>query len=100
MHDLHRLKYFDHNDESIVRGWRDIHVTDGDQPYMDKWWVPGLNIGFEHSFTHGVADFLASVDSENKAQPDFRNALQTQRVCEAVINSGNTRQWQKTNVEL
>ena len=39
---LHRLKYFDHNDESIVRGWRDIHVTDGDQPYMDKWWVPGL----------------------------------------------------------
>ena len=100
LHDLHRLKYFDHSDESIVRGWRDIHVTDGDQPYMDKWWVPGLNIGFEHSFTHGVADFLASVDSENKAQPDFRNALQTQKVCEAVINSGNTRQWHKTNVEL
>ena len=48
----HRLKYFDRGDESIVRGWRDIHVTDGDQPYMDKWWVPGLNIGFEHSFTH------------------------------------------------
>ena len=71
LHDLHRLKYFDHSDESIVRGWRDIHVTDGDQPYMDKWWVPGLNIGFEHSFTHGVADFLASVDNENKAQPDF-----------------------------
>ena len=100
LHDLHRLKYFDHSDESIVRGWRDIHVTDGDQPYMDKWWVPGLNIGFEHSFTHGVADFLASVDSENKAQPDFRNALQTQKVCEAVINSGNTKQWKKTNVEL
>ena len=30
---------------------------------MDKWWVPGLNIGFEHSFTHGVADFLTSVDT-------------------------------------
>ena len=40
------------------------------------------------------------MDSENKAQPDFRNALQTQKVCEAVINSGNTKQWQKTNVEL
>jgi len=100
LHDLHRLKYFDHNDESIVRGWRDIHVTDGDQPYMDKWWVPGLNIGFEHSFTHGVADFLSSVDTDNKAQPDFRNALQTQKVCEAVINSGNSKQWLKTNVEL
>ena len=39
---------------------------------MDKWWVPGLNIGFEHSFTHGVADFLASVDSDKKAQPDCK----------------------------
>ena len=79
-----------------------IHVSDngGEHPYMDKWWVPGLNIGFEHSFTHGVADFLASVDSDNKAQPDFRNALQTQKVCEAVIDSGNSKQWQMTNVEL
>ena len=41
LHDLHRLQYFDHGDESILRGWRSIHVTDGDHPYMDKWWVPG-----------------------------------------------------------
>ena len=67
---------------------------------MDKWGGPGVNIGFEHSFTHGVADFLNSVDSDNKAQPDFRNALQTQKVCEAVINSGKSKKWIETNVEL
>jgi hypothetical protein len=58
LHDLHRLSYFDHGDDSIVRGWRSVHVTDGDMPYMDKWWVPGLQIGYEHSFVHQVADFL------------------------------------------
>ncbi len=30
LHDLHRLSYFDHRDDSIVRGWRSVHVTDGD----------------------------------------------------------------------
>ena len=39
--DLHRLEYFDHRDDSIIRGWRSIHVTDGDHPYMKNWWVPG-----------------------------------------------------------
>ena len=30
LHDLHRLEYFDHGDEGRLRGWRSIHVTDGD----------------------------------------------------------------------
>ena len=30
LHDLHRLEYFDHRDESRLRGWRSIHITDGD----------------------------------------------------------------------
>ena len=66
---------------------------------MDKWWVPGLNIGFEHSFTHGVADFyllLILIKSSTR----FRNALQTQKVCEAVINSGKSKKWLKTDVKL
>src|ERR1043165_5754762 len=61
LHDLHRLEYFDYRDESITRGWRSIHVTDGDQPYMKQWWVPGLQIGYEHSFVHQVADFLKAL---------------------------------------
>ena len=32
LHDLHRLQYFDHRDEGRVRGWRSVHVTDGDSP--------------------------------------------------------------------
>ena len=94
LHDLHRLQYFDYADEGIVRGWRSIHVSDGDQPYMGNWWVPGLQIGYEHSFIHQVADFLKSLETGKPAHPSFRDALETQKVCDAVIQSAKTRQWE------
>lgn len=93
LHDLHRLKYFDHADESKVRGWRSIHVSDGDQPYMGNWWVPGLQIGYEHSFIHQVADFLKGLETGEQAHPSFRDALETQKVCDAVLTSAKNRQW-------
>jgi predicted dehydrogenase len=95
LHDLHRLSYFDHRDEGKVRGWRSIHVTDhgGEHPYMDKWWVPGLQIGYEHTFIHQVADFLTALGKGELAEPTFRTALQTQKVCDAVLESGRTGQW-------
>ena len=93
LHDLHRLSYFDHRDESQLRGWRSIHVTDGDHPYMGKWWVPGLQIGYEHSFVHQVADFLDGLAKGQPAGPSFRDALETQKVCDAVLASAKTGQW-------
>jgi predicted dehydrogenase len=95
LHDLHRLNYFDHRDDSLVRGWRSVHVTDGDQPYMKNWWVPGLAIGYEHSFVHQVADFLKGLETGQKVQPDFKDALATQRVCDAVLASAAKGQWMK-----
>src|SRR6185437_6550605 len=69
LHDLHRLQYFEHRDEGQLRGWRSIHVTDGDHPYMKNWWVPGLQIGYEHSFVHQVADFLEGLATGKPAHP-------------------------------
>ena len=99
LHDLNRLEYFDYADDSIVRGWRSIHVTDGEQPYMNKWWVPGLSIGYEHSFVHQAADFLKSLETGNDCSPTFKDALETQKVCEAVIDSANSKSWKQTGVE-
>ena len=95
LHDLHRLQYFEHRDEGRVRGWRNIHVTDGDHPYMDKWWVPGLQIGYEHSFVHQLADFLDGLAKGKPASPTFRDALETQYVCDAVLKSAKTDRWEK-----
>jgi predicted dehydrogenase len=97
LHDLHRLQYFDHGDEGRLRGWRSIHVTDhgGGHPYMDHWWVPGLQIGYEHSFVHQVADFLQGLETGKPAAPTFRDALETQKVCDAVLASAKKKQWVK-----
>ncbi|WPP50344.1 Gfo/Idh/MocA family protein [Catalinimonas niigatensis] len=99
LHDMNRLEFFDHDDEGIVRGWRSILVTDGDQPYMDRWWIPGTSIGYEHTFTHQVADFLKSLETGEPCLPNFRDALETQKVCEAVIDSANSRSWKDTQVK-
>ena len=95
LHDLHRLQFFDHSDEGIVRGWRSIHVSDSDQPYMGNWWVPGLQIGYAESFTHQVADFLKAAAAGKSLPPTFRDALETQYVCDAVLKSAKTKKWEK-----
>jgi predicted dehydrogenase len=99
LHDLNRIEYFDHRDDSIVRGWRSILVTDGDQPYMKRWWVPGLSIGYEHTFVHQAADFLKSLETGEPCHPTFKDAMETQKVCAAVIDSATSRSWKNTNVK-
>jgi len=95
LHDLHRIQYFDHRDEGQLRGWRSIHVTDGEHPYMDHWWVPGLQIGYEHTFIHQFADFTSGVADGKPASPTFRDALATDHVTDAVLKSARTRQWEQ-----
>ncbi|MEO8026137.1 MAG: Gfo/Idh/MocA family oxidoreductase [Bryobacteraceae bacterium] len=98
LHDLHRLQYFDHSDTGHLRGWRDIHITDREHPYMSHWWVPGLQIGYEHTFTHQAADFLTAVAEGKSASPTFREGMLTDDVTDAVLASAATRSWVKVRV--
>ena len=78
-----------------MRGWRSIHITDGDHPYMAHWWVPGLQIGYEHTFVHQVADFLTGLASGESITPTFREALATDYVTDAVLKSAKSEQWER-----
>ncbi len=93
LHDLNHVQWFDHRIEGRLRGWTSIMVTDGDHPYLGRWWVPGLSIGYEHSFVHQIADFLEGLATGQPASPTFREALETTRVCDAIIKSGKTGKW-------
>jgi len=100
LEDPQYLQYFKYADpatgkkiESHLTGWQKIHVTNSEHPYMDKWWVPGCTIGYEHTFVHGVADFLSGLEGGEKFQPDFRCALHTQKVCDNVLKSAKIGQW-------
>lgn len=94
LHDLHRLEYFDHGDESRLRGWKSIHLTDGDHPYMKNWWVPGLQIGYEHTFIHQVADLIRAIADGKAIEPSFKDGLATEYVTDAVLLSAKTKQWE------
>ena len=100
LEDPHILQYFKYADpetgkkiEDHLTGWQRIHVTNFEHPYMKAWWVPGCTIGYEHTFINAMADFLEGLETGKPAQPDFRCALRTQRVCDTVLESARTGQW-------
>jgi predicted dehydrogenase len=95
LHDLHRLQVFDYKDEGKIRGWKSVHVTDNspDHPYMANWWVPGLSIGYDASFTHQVADFIRGLETGKPEGPTFKDALETQCVLDAILDSAKSQKW-------
>ena len=97
LHDLHRIQYFDHRDEGRTRGWRSVHITDGDHPYMKHWWVPGLQIGYEHTFIHQFADFATAAAQGRSISPTFRDGLATDYVTDAVLASAKSGKWERVH---
>lgn len=100
LEDPQYLSFFEYNQlqsgqkiESHLAGWRKIHVTNSEHPWMSHYWVPGTTIGYEHTFLNALADFVAAVESGKRVRPDFRDALETQRVCDAVLLSAQTGAW-------
>jgi myo-inositol 2-dehydrogenase/D-chiro-inositol 1-dehydrogenase len=56
--------------------------------------VPGLQIGYEHTFIHQFADFLEAAGAGKPCPPTFRDGLATDHVTDAVLKSAKTRQWE------
>jgi predicted dehydrogenase len=94
MESSHLLQYYDHADNSLVRGFRQIQVWDGDHPYMKNWWVPGASIGYEHAFIHAISDFLLGLERNETLCPSFRDGYETQRVCDAILGSAQNGLWE------
>ncbi len=93
LENMHQLQYFSHEDAPHLQGWRTILVTGVEHPYMANWWVPGCVIGYEHTFVNALADFFRALEKGERIRPDFRDALETQAVVEAVVESARAGQW-------
>ena len=95
LEDLNRLGFFSHRDPEAEQGFREILVTEKAHPYIESWWPPGHTLGYEHTFVHTVADFVRGIGNRRRAllQPDFADAVRTQRVLDACARSIRRGRW-------
>ncbi|WP_406075488.1 Gfo/Idh/MocA family protein [Micromonospora sp. NBC_01638] len=84
---LNELEFYDATRPGVEQGFTRILVTESEHPYMSAWWPPGHIIGYEHSFTHQMRDFIEAVATDVDPAPSFADALQVQLVLEAVTRS-------------
>ena len=87
---MNELQYLDLANPADEQGFRTILVTNASHPYMAAWWPPGHIIGYEHVFTHAVADFLKALDKGVPITPNFADGMRIMQVLEAGILSSNT----------
>jgi len=90
---MNELEYFDATRPKKTQGWSTILATEDIHPYVKSWWPPGHLIGYEHTFTHEIHDFLNCCVTGKNADPSFKNGLENQAVLEAVSISARTKKW-------
>ncbi|MEU6040178.1 Gfo/Idh/MocA family oxidoreductase [Actinomadura sp. NPDC047616] len=84
---MNELWFHDQTAEPATAGFRRILVTEPEHPYAGAWWPAGHGLGYEHTFTHQVADLLTAIADGTDPAPSFEDGLQVQRVLEAVAHS-------------
>ncbi|MGN6406400.1 Gfo/Idh/MocA family protein [Sinomonas sp.] len=93
--DMNSLWFYDAADEPNA-GFRKIQVTEAEHPYTGHWWPVGHGLGYEHAFTHQVVDLVEAIAEGKQPTPSFADALQVQRVLEAVeMSAADESRWTK-----
>ncbi|OLF05061.1 dehydrogenase [Actinophytocola xinjiangensis] len=87
---MNELSFYD-GAEGDAAGFRRILVTEPTHPYVGAWWPPGHILGYEHTFTHEVVDFVRAIAEGVDPSPSFADGLRVQRVLAAVEQSANDR---------
>lgn len=81
------LHYLNGSEPIEVQGFRRILVTEPEHPYISGWWPQGHVIGWEHSFTHQIRDFLLHIANGTDPSPSFEEGLGVQQVLAAIEES-------------
>ncbi|MCA4135398.1 Gfo/Idh/MocA family protein [Arthrobacter sp. M4] len=88
---LNELQFLDATVPVREQGFRRILVNEPEHPYLEAWWPQGHIIGWEHTFTHQIRDFLTAIVTGEAPSPSFEDGLQIQRVLAAVEDSANNK---------
>jgi len=92
---MNELHVYSLDDDPAVQGWTTVDVTraGSGHPYVEAWWPDSHGLGYEHSFINQASDILTAIGGGKPAfaLPDFADALKTQRVLQAAIDSARNR---------
>jgi predicted dehydrogenase len=92
---MNELEYCDRREPTDKSGFKTVYCTQSTHPYMNAWWRPGHNIGYEHTFTHAVYDFVNSVAGGSEIHPDFLDGARCAAVLDAAASSRKSNGWVK-----
>lgn len=96
LEEMNHLNFTDLREDTSIQGRRKILVTGPGHPYVDHFWPPGHVIGYEHTFTATLVDFLNSIAKDERFHADFVDAIEVQRLLEAATVSAKQSQWVET----
>ncbi|WP_457972621.1 Gfo/Idh/MocA family protein [Arthrobacter sp. D1-17] len=91
LENLNELSFLDATVPVREQGFRRILVNEPEHPYLDAWWPQGHIIGWEHTFTHQIRDFLLALSEGSAPSPSFEEGLAVQRILDAVEESANAK---------
>ena len=90
---MNELELFSFDDEPVTQGFRTIMCMSPAHPYAANYWPDGHIIGYEHTFTNTLADFLSALKSGKPFRPDFADGAANQEVIDASLESARTGKW-------
>ncbi len=91
LENLNELNFLDATTPVREQGFRRILVNEPEHPYVGAWWPQGHVIGWEHTFTHQIRDFLVAIDTDAAPSPSFEEGLQVQLILAAIEKSANNK---------
>ncbi|WP_416403376.1 Gfo/Idh/MocA family protein [Arthrobacter sp. LFS091] len=84
---LNELGFLDATLPVREQGFRRILVNEPEHPYLEAWWPQGHIIGWEHTFTHQIRDFLLAIRDGSQPSPSFEEGLNVQHILAAIEES-------------
>lgn len=90
---MNELQYYNVDDPSYQQGFKIISATEAEHEYAGAWWPPGHIIGYEHTFTHEMYEFVQAISNKHRVHPDFQDGYMCCRILDAVDTSIKEGQW-------
>ena len=92
---MNELDFYNGADPEGRQGFRTILATDPSHPYMQAYWPPAHNLGYEHSTINTVYDFLDAVARRRVPSPNFEDGLKVNAVLDAVLVAARSKRWER-----